>query len=148
MPSIRLQDALAIPKRLFEPAGFRSVRAKRAVSSSSSSAASQVIWSTPGGRKRGSELNELRIKSRQYAFDWNGVRRASTLQHSGGQPRESDSQSALGLLLGVSAVAVLAAPVLDWAQDGAGASAIDINNLDENNQVTRGQYLLFQNRLD
>lgn len=135
MPSIRLQNAFGIPKRFMESTACRNIIPTRAVSSSPKN---QVIRSATGGRKSGSEWNGFRHKSRLYAFDWNGVRRTSTWQYSRGQPQKSNAAGALGLLFGVSAVAVLAAPVVSWVQDQADALIIDIDDVDEG-KVVEGQ---------
>jgi hypothetical protein len=73
--------------------------------------------------------NGVRDRRRQYAFDWNGVRRtSSTWQYSRTQqPQRSDAKGVLGLLFGVSAAAVLAAPVVSWVHDHNDAVDIDVD---------------------
>lgn len=99
---------------------------------------------TTGGRKSGTGLNGfVGSRSRQYAFDWNGIRRTSTWQSSRGQqPQKSSSAGVLGALFGVSAIAVLSAPVVSWVQDQADDVAIDIDGENDDAKLAQGKNAL------
>lgn len=65
------------------------------------------------------------------------MRSTSTWQSGRGQPQRSNAAGVLSLLFGMSAVAVLAAPVVSWVQDQADALLIDID-VDEDIKVDGG----------
>jgi sulfite oxidase len=112
---------------------------KRGVSSSSA-----VRVGRRGARAWKSNKSEDNVwKSRQRreaAFDWHGMRRGMntsstwTVGSRRGQPQRSNATGVLGVLFGVSAVAVLSSPIVGWIkehaidvdeEDGVGIDGID-----------------------
>ncbi|KJX94277.1 hypothetical protein TI39_contig4204g00020 [Zymoseptoria brevis] len=85
----------------------------------------------PCRRRQGRKSKGRWRLRREEAFDWHGVRRNSTWQHAGrrGQPQRSNAAGVVGVLVGVSAVAVLAAPVVSWAQEQA-SHVVDVHEGD------------------
>ncbi|USW59134.1 Putative oxidoreductase, molybdopterin-binding domain, eukaryotic molybdopterin oxidoreductase [Septoria linicola] len=93
--------------------------------------ANHVKQIAPGdGRKSGSvHISFVMVNRQQRFMQWNGIRQSSSWRN-GSQPRQSDAQGVLAVLFGASAVAVLAAPVVSWVQNGIDGSEKVVNIID------------------
>lgn len=120
MPPIRLQTFIGTPKSLagVSRSGRAPIGQFRSLSSSSANHVAQIAPVKQPGVKR---CIAIPYQPRRRV----GTKSAWEQWHSKhGQPKRSNAAPALAVLFGVSAVAVLAAPVKTWAKEHA--------NVDEN----------------
>lgn len=90
-------------------------------------------------KRYNNEWRQRQQQQQQQFWHWNGIRRTTTTWEgrSRREPKRSNAAGALAVLFGVSAVAVLAAPVVSWVNEHV--ESVFIDEEAENGDTLQGE---------